>query len=83
MAQTVCVVLSSPDRQMLEAIAADRNRPHKHIERAQVVLAAAERSPVQRVAVLLGVSRPMVWRWQQRFAEEGVASRVWWKRVVA
>ena len=71
MAQTVCVILSSLDRQMLEAIASDRNRPHKHIERAQVVLAAAERGPVQRVAALLGVSRPMVWRWQQRFAEEG------------
>jgi transposase len=25
------------------------------------------------VAALLGVSRPMVWRWQQRFAEAGIA----------
>jgi transposase len=56
---------------MLEAIVADRNRPRKHIERAQVVLAAAERRPVQRIAAQLGVSRPMVWRWQRRFAEEG------------
>ena len=29
MAQTVCVILSSSDRQMLEAIVADRNRPQK------------------------------------------------------
>ena len=29
------------------------------------------RDPVQQVAVRLGVSRPMVWRWQRRFAEEG------------
>ena len=71
MAQTVCVVLSSSDRQVLEAIVANRNRPQKHVERAQVVLAAARRDPVQRVAALLGVSRPMVWRWQQRFAEAG------------
>ncbi len=28
--------------------------------------------PVQRVAAQLGVSRPMIWRWQQRFAEAGV-----------
>ena len=41
MAQTVCVILSSSDRQMLEAIVADRNRPQKHVERARVVLAAA------------------------------------------
>jgi transposase len=71
MAQTVCVILSSPDRQTLEAVVADRNLPKKHVERAQVVLASATRKPVQRVASSLGVSRPMVWRWQQRFAEEG------------
>ena len=56
---------------MLEAIVADRNRPQKHVERARVVLAAAERGPVQPMATRLGISRPMVWRWQQRFAEEG------------
>ena len=72
MAQTVCVVLSPSDRQTLEAIIADRNRPQKHVERAQVVLASAEPGPVQRVAARLDVSRPMVWRWQQRFAEQGV-----------
>ena len=71
MAQTVCVILSMSDRQMLEAIVAERNRPHKHVERARVVLAVAERGPVLPVATRLGVSRPMVWRWQQRFAEEG------------
>jgi len=72
MAQTVCVILGSSDRQMLEAIVADRNRPQKHVERARVVLAAAERGTVQAAAARLGVSRPMFWRWQQRFAEEGV-----------
>ncbi len=29
------------------------------------------RWPVQQVATEVEVSRPMVWRWQQRFAEEG------------
>ena len=53
-------------------MAADRNRPQKHAERAGVVLASAAGGPVQHVAALLGVSRPMVWRWQQRFAEAGV-----------
>ena len=72
MAQTVCVILGSLDRQVLEAIVADRNRPRKHVERAQVVLAAVEHGPVQQVATRLGVSRPMVWRWQQRFAEQGL-----------
>ena len=72
MAQTVCIIVSASDRVGLEAIVLDRNQPQKHVERARVVLASAAGDPVQRVAGLLGVSRPMVWRWQQRFAEAGV-----------
>jgi transposase len=55
----------------LDAITADRNRQRKHGERARVVLASMDGGPVQRIAGQLGISRPMVWRWQQRFAEEG------------
>src|ERR1700756_5312830 len=72
MAQRVCVVLSAAEREQLAAIAADRNRPRKHLERARIVLASADRHAVQRVAQSSGVSRPTVWRWQQRFAESGV-----------
>lgn len=72
MAQTVCIILRTTGRAQLAAIAADRNCQQKHIERAQVILASAEGGPLQRIALQLGVSRPMVWRWQQRFAEEGV-----------
>src|SRR5256714_972867 len=72
MAQRVCVVLSSAEREQLAAIAADRNRPRKHVERARIVLASADRHSAQRVAQSIGVSRPTVWRWQQRFAESGV-----------
>ena len=72
MAQTVCVLLGTSDRNRLEAIASDRNQPRKYIERALVVLASVERRPVRRVVVTeVAVSRSMVWRWQQRFAEEG------------
>jgi predicted transcriptional regulator len=60
MAQTVCVLLSASDRKRLEAIASDRNRPRKYIERAAVVLAAANHRPVQQVATETDVSRPMV-----------------------
>jgi len=72
MAQTVCVLVIGRDRQRLEAVASDRNCQGKHIERARVVLASVDDKPVQQIALELGVSRPMVWRWQQRFAEEGV-----------
>src|SRR5205807_9899143 len=72
MARTVCVMVSASDRKRLEAIASDRNRQHKHVERARVILASVGDGPVQPIAARVGVSRPMVWRWQQRFAEEGV-----------
>jgi hypothetical protein len=51
---------------------ADRNRPRQHSERAQIVLASADRHSPQWVAQSISVSRPTVWRWQQRFAESGV-----------
>jgi len=39
MAQQICVILSAAEREQLAAIAADRNRPRKHVERARIVLA--------------------------------------------
>ena len=62
MAQQVCVVLSAAERKQLAAIAADRNRPRKHIERAQIVLAAADRRPAQQVAQSIGVRTAVIKR---------------------
>jgi hypothetical protein len=72
MAQTVSVIIGVDDRERLTAVVGDRNRPHKHIQRARIVLLSAERLPVLTMAGQVGVSRPAVWRWQQRFAEAGV-----------
>jgi hypothetical protein len=49
MAQQVCVVLSTTERELLAAIAGDRYRPRKHVERARIVLASADRLSAQRV----------------------------------
>src|SRR5919202_6282518 len=72
MAQTVCVIPSAANLTRLCAIVTDRARPLKYIQRARIVLLSAERLPVLVVAQQAGVSRPAVWRWQQRYAEEGV-----------
>jgi transposase len=72
MAQTVSIVLGDEDRMRLAAIVDDRNRPQKHVQRARIVLLSADRLPVLAVARQSGASRPAVWRWQQRFAEQGV-----------
>jgi len=72
MAQTVCILLGEEDRTRLAAIVGDRNRPQKHVQRARIVLLSADRLPVLAVASRTDASRPAVWRWQQRFAEQGV-----------
>jgi len=72
MAQTVCVILGADERARLAAIIGDRSRPLKHVQRARIVLFSADQLPVLEVARRAGVSRPAVWRWQQRYGEEGI-----------
>jgi transposase len=72
MAQDVCPLVSAADRARLEAIVGDRNRAQKHVARARIVLASAERVAVAEIARRAGVGRPAVRRWQRRFAEAGV-----------
>jgi hypothetical protein len=45
MAQSVCVIVSAADRERLQAIAGERNRPRKHVERARPGLASVDREP--------------------------------------
>ena len=73
MAQTVIPFVNFADRERLAAVVEDRNRPQKHVQRARIILLSAERLTVLEVAARSGASRPSVWRWQRRFAEEGVA----------
>src|SRR5437762_6126987 len=72
MAQTVSVIVSAEERVRLAAIVGDRSQPLKHVQRARIVLHSADRLPVLEVAHRASVSRPAVWRWQRRYAEEGV-----------
>ena len=72
MAQTVSILAKASDAERLLGIVGDRNRPLKHIQRANIVLFSGERLSVLEVARRAGVSRPAVWRWQRRYAEEGV-----------
>jgi transposase len=72
MARTVTPLVSSADRERLATIAQDRNRLQKHVRRAKIILLSADRLTVLEIAAGSGVSRPSVWRWQQRSAKEGV-----------
>src|SRR3981189_549346 len=72
MAQELCVVVSACARTRRWEFIDDRNRPLKHVQRAQIVLFSADRLPVLQVARRAAVSRPAVWRWQRRYADAGV-----------
>lgn len=72
MSQIVCVIVNSEDAARLASVVADRNGSLKHIQRARIVLASSERLTVLEVARRTGASRPAVWRWQARYAAEGV-----------
>ena len=72
MSQTVSLLLTSQSRHALQEVVADRRRPLAYILRARIVLLSDERLPVVEIARQAGVGRPTVWRWQQRFAEEGL-----------
>lgn len=72
MSQSVSLILPSSVREALQQIIDDRRRPLKHILRAPIVLLSDERLPVLENSKRASVSRPMVWRWQRRFAEDGL-----------
>jgi transposase len=64
--------VSAADRARLAAIVADRNRAQKHVWRARVVLLSADRLGTAEIMRRTGLSKPSVWRWQERYLEAGV-----------
>jgi len=64
--------VSSADRARLAAIIADRNSPQKHVWRAQVVLLTADGLGTNEIRRRTGLGKVSVWRWQERYIDEGV-----------
>ena len=64
--------VSSADRARLAAIVADRNSRQKHAQRAHAVLLTGERFGTTEIMRRTGLSKPSVWRWQERYIEAGV-----------
>ena len=66
------LLVSAADRARLAAIVADRSSPQKHVWRARVVLLSADRLGTAAIMRRTGLSKPSVWRWQERYVEAGV-----------
>jgi transposase-like protein/transposase len=71
---TEAFVISDEDRATLQSWTRSRSIRASHVERARVVLACTEPGAgTSSVAAALGVSRPTVIKWRERFREHGLA----------
>ncbi len=68
----IVVNVTSADRERLDRISKDRNTPQKHVWRAEIVLLSADGVGTSEIMRRTGTSKTCVWRWQERFMQEGV-----------
>src|SRR3954465_5596766 len=67
----ISIKIIRPDRRRLEAITKDRNASQKHVWRADIVLLSAAGVGTNEIMRRTGTSKTCVWRWQERFMQEG------------
>jgi transposase len=70
----ISITLKPADRRRLKVLAQDRNTPHKHVWRAEIVLLSADGVGTNEIMRRTGKSKTCVWRWQERFMEAGYDS---------
>jgi len=63
--------ISPSDRRRLTALVGDRNAPQKHVWRASIILQSADSVGTVEIMRRTRKSKTCVWRWQERFADEG------------
>jgi transposase len=68
----ICIYVSPSKRSQLSALISARNTPSKVVWRAKIVLATADGHGTNEIMRRTGKSKPCVWRWQERYVEEGV-----------
>src|SRR4051794_22812713 len=67
------VVLTDEDRRVLTKRARSQRRPHRDVQRAAIVLAAAEETTNAEIARRLDICCDTVRKWRARFCAEGLA----------
>jgi transposase len=67
------LVLTPEDRATLESWTRSSTVPVGHVERARIVMAIADGAGTTGAARIVGVSRPTVIKWRDRFAANGIA----------
>src|SRR5690606_4090197 len=72
MRKGISFTLSAADRQRLTAIASAPRSPQKHVWRARIILLSGDGLGTAAIMAQTGKSKTCVWRWQERFMQEGV-----------
>jgi transposase len=67
----ISITLKPVDRRRLETLVDDRNTPHKYVWRAEIVLLSAAGVGTNEIIRQTGKAKTCVWRWQERFMQEG------------
>src|SRR4051812_27346640 len=68
------VEVPDADRRELVRRVRDKGAPALEVERARIVLLAAEGVPGKQIAATVGCAEPTVVTWRRRYAESGLAS---------
>src|ERR1700716_326362 len=65
----ISITLKPADRRRLKVLTRNRNAPHKHVWRAEIVLLSADGVGTNEIMRRTGKSKTCVWRWQERFMQ--------------
>ena len=68
----ICLYLNPDDRAELQALITDRNTARKLVWRAEIILATADGHGTFEIMRRANTSKRTVWRWQERYLDEGV-----------
>ena len=68
----ITIEVTAADRTRLEAIAADRNSRQKHVWRANIILLTSDGCGTAGIMRQTGKAKTCIWRWQERYMQEGV-----------
>ena len=66
------VVVPAADRRELQRRARSKGAPAREVERARIVLLAADEVPGKRIAAIVGCAEGTVVTWRGRYAERGL-----------
>ncbi len=69
---TAAIPITDSQREVLEKLARSHTAPHRQVQRARVLLLAADGTANTQIAASVGVSPATVKTWRERFEQEGL-----------